>query len=907
MPESRVVMFLEGGYDLDALSRSAGDCDGTPSPRLVSPPQRSRRERVASHPDLQAEQAYVERAYQRVDELRAQARERLESALRQRGGTPQAMTERDMIVRTALHRIEQLDLGGQPLCFGRIDFADGQSFYLGRLAVSSADQEPLVVDWRAPVAEPFYRATGRHPMGLSRRRHFSTEGRRVVNIEDEVFSEDGQGTVTDGNAGHSLVGPGALLAALERSRSGQMRDIVATVQREQDEVIRSELAGALVVQGGPGTGKTAVALHRAAYLLYTHRFPLERQGVLVVGPNRLYLSYVEHVLPSLGETGVVLTTVEGLVPGARVRAVEGQLAARVKGDARMAEILARAVHDRERPLRHALDVGVDGVVLRLGVRESSQAVAFARRRAGTHNARRRHLERWLTRHFEDQYSRSLERRSRLAQEATQDDLDGFDLEGFELQSPPAAGEEAEDLWPRIRRLPQVAEALDRMWPLLAPEELLHDLYGASPLLELAGGGRLDAAELAVLHRDRSSSLDAIPWTAGDLAMLDEARVLLGPRRLRPREEDEIRTYGHIVVDEAQDLTAMQLRMLARRSLSGSMTVVGDIAQATGPSAPDGWEVVTAHLPRHSAARVAQLSVNYRTPGEVMDVASRVLAEVAPHLRPPLSARSTGVPPTFIATSSASLATTVAEVARREMDEVRPGTTAVIAADSALAAIGEALDAAGVESARADRSGLSAPITLLAVGVVKGLEFDSVVVVEPAVIVDEEAQGLRALYVALTRPTRRLTVVHAGVLPGSLADSPSTVWSELRGYAAAVSELEASEPRDTVAGSHPRTPEVGFDELASALKSGALVVDVRMPDEYAVVHVPGAVLIPLPELATRAPEVAKDRRVYVICASGGRSLVAAEALNKAGWDAVSVAGGTKGWASEGRPVSRGPAV
>ncbi len=551
-----------------------------------------------------------------------------------------------------------------------------------------------------------------------------------------------------------------------------MGDIVATVQREQDEVIRSDLAGVLVVQGGPGTGKTAVALHRAAYLLYTHRFPLERQGVLVVGPNRLYLSYVEHVLPSLGETGVVLTTVEGLVPDARVRAVDGRLAARVKGSARMAEVLAHAVRDRERPLRRPLEVGVDGVILRLGVRDSRQAVAFARRRPGTHNARRRHVERWLARHFQDQYGLSLERRRRTAAESTHDQLEGFDLDGFELESPDPAGEEGEDVWPRIRRLPPVAEALDRMWPLLSPEELLHDLYGARPLLELAAEGRLNEPERAALYRDRSSSLDAIPWTAADLALLDEVRVLLGPRRLRPREDDEIRTYGHIVVDEAQDLTATQLRMLARRSLSGSMTVVGDIAQATGPSAPEGWEEVTSHLPRNPAARVAQLSVNYRTPSEVMEVAGRVLAAVAPHLRPPLSARSTGVPPTFLLGTPASLATTVADVARQESDEVRPGTTAVISAVSLLAAVGGALDGAGVDFAYADRKGLDAPITLLAVGVVKGLEFDSVVVVEPALIVDEEVQGLRALYVALTRPTRRLTVVHADELPSSLAGLPS---------------------------------------------------------------------------------------------------------------------------------------
>ncbi len=724
---------------------------------------------MASHPELQAEQSHIQRAYERVDQLRAQAADLLESALRQRGGTPQAVAERDVIVRTALHRIDQLDLGAQPLCFGRIDLADGQSFHLGRLAVSGEDQEPLVVDWRAPVAEPFYRATGRHPMGLTRRRHFATEGRRVVGIEDEVFAVDGRDQMAlDGRGGNSLVGPGALLAALERSRSGHMVDIVATVQREQDEVIRSDLAGVLVVQGGPGTGKTAVALHRAAYLLYTHRFPLERQGLLVVGPNRLYLGYVEHVLPSLGETGVVLTTVDGLVPEARVRAHDSRLAARVKGDARMAELLARAVRDRQRPLRRPLEVGVEGVVLRLGVRASNQAVTSARRRTGAHNARRRHLEAWLGRHFREQYRLAVERRRWARPEAASDEADGV----------ARADEEHEDVWPQVRRHPQVAEALDRMWPLLAPEELLHDLYGAPALVRLAGDGLLGQSEQAALHRKRGTSLDTIPWTPADLALIDEARVLLGPRRSREDADGEVRAYGHIVVDEAQDLTAMQLRMLARRSLSGSMTVVGDIAQATGPSAPGGWDAITQHLPDGSSGRVSELSVNYRTPSEIMEVAGRVLADIAPHLRPPLSARSTGVAPTFLTVlpdgPPGSLAAAVAEVAGKEREEVQRGTTAVITAASMLGALGEAMAAAGVDFAHADRRGLGAAITLLAVGVAKGLEFDSVVVVEPALIVNEEAQGLRALYTALTRATQRLTVVHAEPLPVALSDAPSVV-------------------------------------------------------------------------------------------------------------------------------------
>src|SRR5687767_6600962 len=293
--------------------------------------------RVGRHPELEAEQAHIDRAYERLEALRATARETLDIVLKQRGGTFQAVEEREVMVGTMLQRLSQLDIGRESLVFGRIDRDEGEHFHIGRLAVSAEDQEPLVVDWRAPVAEPFYRATGRHPLGLRRRRHFLAEGRRLLAIEDEHFGVEGEEPGEDGEeAGLGLVGTGVLLAALERSRTGRMRDIVATVQREQDEIIRAPLPGVLVVQGGPGTGKTAVALHRAAYLLYTHRFPLERQGVLVVGPNPLFLTYISHVLPSLGETGVALTTVEGLRPEVRARRSEPVAVARVKGDARMA-------------------------------------------------------------------------------------------------------------------------------------------------------------------------------------------------------------------------------------------------------------------------------------------------------------------------------------------------------------------------------------------------------------------------------------------------------------------------------------------------------------------------------------------------------------------------------------------
>ena len=718
---------------------------------------------MASHPDLRAEQAHIDRAYERVSTLRAAAAELLDTVLRQRGSTPGSLAERDVIVRTTLARLEQLDVGRESLCFGRIDRQDGEAFHIGRLAVSGEDQEPLVVDWRAPVAEPFYRATGVDTMGLVRRRHFATEGRRLLGIEDEVFGVlEGTG---DGDRAVVAAGSGALVTALERARSGHMRDIVATVQKEQDEVIRADLAGVLVVQGGPGTGKTAVALHRAAYLLYTHRFPLERQGVLVVGPNPLFLRYIEQVLPSLGESGVVLTTVEGLVPEVRVRATDTPLAAWVKADPRMVKVVADAVAGRQRPLRRDVQVGFEGFVLRITAEASARIVAAVRRRPGTHNARRRQVEGMVARMLHQQYRQAAERRRRVGLGR------GADDEGGDGPADPlgqgAVGEQ--ELWESLRVLPAVTDALHRMWPVLTPEELLHDLYGAPPLVRVAARGVLTDDEQAALVRDRSPALERIPWTAGDLPLLDEARVLLGPRRPGARRGGEIRRYGHIVVDEAQDLTPLQLRMLARRSLSGSMTVAGDIAQATGPRALARWAEVTAYLPAARTSRVVELSVNYRTPSEVMALAGRVLAVTAPHLSPPLSVRSTGTPPATRAAPPGEVAAHVATVAAEESAAVGAGTVAVVVTPSMAPSVQAALEAAGVAFAAAGRDGLDAPVTLIPVGMVKGLEFDAVVVVEPARLVAEATQGLRALYVALTRATKRLTLVHAEPLPEVLRD------------------------------------------------------------------------------------------------------------------------------------------
>jgi DNA helicase IV len=765
---------------------------------------------------VRAEQRFVDLAYERLDAMREDAQSMMEGVLDLgRGGTFQSRTERDVIVRTSLARLEQLDIGDQALTFGRIDqrrdgaatpgrgrdgngrdgstdgstdndgsqgkspSPDVETFHIGRLAVHGPDQEPLVVDWRAPVAAPFYRATGRDPLGLLLRRHLALEGRRVVGVEDERFGsadDDGrraaghvrltaegtEDTLLEGEM--PIGGPASLLAALGQARTGFMRDIVSTIQAEQDEIIRSPLSGVLVVQGGPGTGKTAVALHRAAYLLYTHRFPLERQGVLVVGPNPLFLRYIEQVLPSLGETGVTLSTVSGLVPEIRVRSEGPVDVARLKGDARMAKVVARAVATRERPLPEDVAVPYGALVLRLTAADSRRIVDAVRRRPGTHNARRRMVENSVAQLLADRARQSQQRLGMGVPEV----VSAFP--GYEDPSELEDDEfDFEDFSRKVRRVPELAVALDRMWPRLSPHELLHDLFGAPPLIAAASRGILSDDEQALLHRSRSTSFDSVEWTAADAALVDEARHVLGPRH---GGGEGVTQYGHIVVDEVQDLSPMQLRMLTRRSLAGSMTVVGDIAQATAPWAPASWSEITEHLPHRKAARTVELTVSYRTPAEVLALAGRILALVAPEVSPPRPVRRTGEEPRLVPVTAVNgteptdrdTARAVAEVA-----VVGEGRVAVLSPERLLPVIAEGLRSAGLPAAdtRDARASLSEPLVLVATEGVNGLEFDSVVVVEPGLIAGETARGLRTLYVALTRPTRRLTVVYRTPPPAPL--------------------------------------------------------------------------------------------------------------------------------------------
>jgi DNA helicase IV len=707
---------------------------------------------LASHPELVAEQRYLDQVYERLREQRERASDLLSDVLLTEGVTPQSVVEREMMAEQAQLRLGQLDVGHLPICFGRIDRDQslseqgmpGEAFYIGRMGVWSEDQDPLVIDWRAPVAEPFYRATGRHPMGLARRRHFMCHGQVIEAIEDEVFDPDALG-----DAEIDMVGAGALLAALERDRTGRMHDIVATVQREQDEIIRGSMHGVLVVQGGPGTGKTAVALHRAAYLLYTHRFPLERQGVLVVGPNPLFLRYIDQVLPSLGETGVGLYTVDGLVrtlPDSHVnshrRGTEADAVARVKGDERMVKVMANAVRDRQRPVPKDVRIPFGAFTLTLHTDESAEIVNIVKRRPGTHNARRRQVEQLTIKRLLAAHERRVQH---IRPEA--DDVE-TDREQKAIQE--------QEQRKRLSRVPEFVAALDRMWPVISPEELLHDLLGAKALIKLAARGTLTDEEVSLLVRPRSESFEHVAWTSADLALIDELRTHL-------YGGDSVRQYGHVIVDEAQDLSPMQLRVLARRSL-GSMTIVGDVAQASGHWAPSSWDQVLAHLPSVGGpARLTELTVNYRTPGAIMDVAAAVLAEAAPELGMPRSARPGGTPPAVVATDDVAAA--LAGVVRDE--QAKGGTLAVVCAPEDEPRIAATLAEAGITVGR-DEEGLEEPVSLVPVALAKGLEFDSVIVAEPATIVDNAKFGLRALFVALTRATKRVTIVHSKELPRALA-------------------------------------------------------------------------------------------------------------------------------------------
>jgi len=767
---------------------------------------------MAHEREIAEEQEFLDLALGALDHMRQGARSLRDSAAVANMRGAGDLVERDVVMGTALHRLDQLAIGDQSLFFGRIDYranghGTGDTYHVGRLAVSDEALNPLVIDWRAPVAEAFYRATGVEPLGLSRRRHVAIRANEVSGVEDEYFADaNGELDLPEGevrsateeglvDGGLALGGPGALLAALGRARTGRMGDIIATIQGEQDQIIRSPLAGVLLVQGGPGTGKTAVALHRAAYLLFTHRATLERQGVLVVGPNPLFLNYIENVLPSLGESGVTLSTIAGLVTNVEVRAVDPEEVDQLKGDLRMAKVLARALRTRERALRHDVEIPVGRAIVVLRARYSEEVVERARRRPGNHNQRRSAVGRELATRLANEYH------DRFVHDASE-----------EVN---AVGELAE----LIRSTPQFKEALQRIWPRLSGQELLHDLLGAPALLKAAGKDVLSEKEIELLYRPRFTSSEEIAWTKADAALIDEARVLVGPRR-RPRplpkpndpgvldgvdldaysgvhraaalrearrlavaqsqelDEAEFVTYGHIAVDEAQDLSPMELRVLKRRDLTGSMTIVGDMGQATTASSSASWDVLLNVLaPRRTPSRV-DLTVSYRTPEEVLNFAAATLLAATPELEPPRPVRRAGTLPTVKKVSEDEFNSALVDLTRVEIDAVAPGRVAVIVSSKRVDEIVSTLREGGLEAVDPrdqESKGLSADLVVLAAEGANGLEFDAVVVVEPGQIANRGAldatgvtpRGLRTLYVALTRPTRRLAIVACKELPPTL--------------------------------------------------------------------------------------------------------------------------------------------
>ncbi len=767
---------------------------------------------MAHEREIAEEQDFLDLALAALDHMRDEARSLRDSAAVANMRGAGDLVERDVVMGTALQRLDQLAIGDQPLFFGRIDYAGeaeraGDDYHVGRLAVSDAQLNPLVIDWRAPVAEAFYRATGVEPLGLVRRRHVAIRGHEVTGVEDEYFADvNGDLALPDDEVraataeglvegGLALGGPGALLAALGRARTGRMGDIVATIQGEQDRVIRSPLPGVLLVQGGPGTGKTAVALHRAAYLLFTHRATLERQGVLVVGPNPLFLNYIENVLPSLGESGVTLSTISGLVTNVEVRGEDPEEVDRLKGDARMVQVLVRALRTRQRALREDVEIPVGRAIIIVKARYCAEVVERARRRPGNHNQRRSALARELAMRLAAEYH------------------ERFTREGIEEGN--AQGELA-DL---IRQTPQFQQIIQRIWPRLSGQELLHDLFGARALLRAAAADVLSDDEAELLYRARSQNLEEIRWTKADAALIDEARILLGPRR-RPRamnrtidtgvldgidldsysgdvraaalreaqrlaptqnnelDEAEFVTYGHIVVDEAQDLSPMELRVLKRRDLTGSMTIVGDMGQATTASSASSWNAVLEVLePRREPVRV-DLTVSYRTPEEVLDFAAPTLLAAAPDLEAPRPVRRAGFSPRVDEVSPEDFERHLVAMVREEVAVIAPGRVAVIVVARRVREVLKVLDAAGlnpVDPRDQDSRGLGADLVVLAAEGANGLEFDAVVVVEPQEIASRGSsdpaaltpRGLRTLYVAMTRPTRRLAILACRGLPKTL--------------------------------------------------------------------------------------------------------------------------------------------
>lgn len=721
--------------------------------------------------ELSSEQHHVTGLYARLDAERARVKDGHTAALKspidvKDGGT---LVQRDSEVRALAREMRRLDVADNGLCFGRLDAVSGERSYIGRIGIFDKDDdyEPLLTDWRAPAARPFYTATGANPENMRRRRQFHSRGRRLVDFTDEILGRP------DGNE-RGGSGDAALLAAVNAPRGDGMRDIVATIQSEQDEIIRLDHPGVLVIEGGPGTGKTVVALHRVAYLLYTQRRRIENHGVLVVGPNSAFLNHIGRVLPSLGETDVVFMTTGDLVPGLHVTAEDTPDAARLKGSLKILDVLAAAIADRQRLPREPIPIELSDVTVRIDAETAEWARDEARGTGLPHNEARAKFVEIVT------YVLTERAVARIGRGwLTRDDGQAWE----DLRS---------DLAEELGENAAFGSAVDKLWPVLTPESVLTSLYSSAERIAAAG------ADAALLRPDGDA------WTVADLPLLDELVDLLGPdkpvddsaererkaeaqyaagvldmmvsredlmsdedhllatdllyaedlaERFEERDTRELAeraaadrdwTYRHVVVDEAQELSEMDWRVLMRRCPSRSFTVVGDLAQRRSVAGATSWDaMLEAYVPGRWMYR--SLSVNYRTPAEIMAVAAALLAEFAPGVEPPDSVRATGVTPWSRQVSTGELASAIEDFVDEEA--ARDGTSVVIGPPGVAGAV--------------------------APSETKGLEFDAVLVVEPERILADGPRGAAELYVALTRATQRLGVVHVAPLPQALGGLAQT--------------------------------------------------------------------------------------------------------------------------------------
>ncbi|BCW54139.1 MULTISPECIES: HelD family protein [Micrococcaceae] len=737
--------------------------------------------------ELAHEREYVAGLYARLEELREEKRRQL-AQVRRAGavGTMQNVSERDAFAALYEDRLAQLDAVDDRLVFGRLDLDSGEAQYIGRIGLTTEDLQRLMVDWRAPEAGHFYQATAFDRQGVRRRRHLILQGRDVKAIEDDVLDA---GMLTDDE---SLQGEGALLAALNSKRTGRMSDIVSTIQSEQDRIIRSSISGAVVVQGGPGTGKTAVALHRAAYLLYTHRDRLKSAGVLLVGPSSSFMKYIERVLPSLGETGVVMASVGRLMPGINAVPETDADVAALKGRLDMAAIVANAVSNRMRVPAQNRILEVDGRKLTLTPRQVRRARERARATGKPYNEARVTFVKILLRELTEQMTELVEA-GNLGNNADRSYL-------------------AED----VRTARDVRIALNLCWMPMTPEKLISDLFSKPEVLEFCTPN-LTPAQRALLQRPADA-----PWTESDVPLLDEAAELLGEldpaagRGLAQQEHDRARdlanakqtlvnmqaagvdplmsaeelaeqnqeqegrqtaaeratsdrtwAFGHIVVDEAQELSPMQWRLLVRRCPLKSFTIVGDIAQTSSVAGANSWQGALAPL-FGDRWQLEELTVNYRTPSQIAEAAVRMANAAGLVVSAPKAVREGRWAPIIDEVGNGAVVGRLVEVLPEELDALDGGLLAVIADGDLLPQATAALRAVYGRRIGTGAGSYEQDIVVISPREAKGLEFDGVVVLEPSVMLNHEHGKVGDLYVAMTRATQRLRLIASQPVPAGIA-------------------------------------------------------------------------------------------------------------------------------------------